>query len=42
MSFLIGENGTLFEADLGADTLAIAGDIQTFNPGEPWRPVLAD
>ncbi|MCA3455203.1 MAG: DUF2950 family protein [Rhodobacter sp.] len=42
MSFLIGENGTLFEADLGADTLAIAGDIQTFNPGEPWRPVVAD
>ncbi|MFO0513620.1 MAG: DUF2950 family protein, partial [Rhodobacterales bacterium] len=42
MSFLIGENGILFEADLGADTLAIAGDIQTFNPDEPWRPVPAD
>ena len=42
MSFVIGENGTLFEADLGADTLAIAGDIEIFDPGEPWRPVLAE
>ena len=42
MSFVIGENGTLFEADLGADTLAIAGDIEIFDPGAPWRPVSAE
>jgi len=39
MSFLIGENGVLYEADLGDDTLAVASSIDAYNPGDPWTPV---
>jgi hypothetical protein len=39
MSFMVGENGIVLEADLGEDTLAKALDISAFDPGEAWRPV---
>jgi hypothetical protein len=39
MSFMVGENGTVYEADLGKDTLAVAGAIDSFDPAEGWRPV---
>jgi hypothetical protein len=39
MSFMVGENGIVLEADLGADTLAKALDIEAFDPGETWLPV---
>ncbi len=39
MSFIVGENGVVYEADLGADTLRLGNGIRTFNPGEGWRPV---
>ncbi len=39
MSFMVGENGIVLEADLGDDTLAIAGDMDTFEPTDIWRPV---
>jgi hypothetical protein len=39
MSFMVGENGVVYEADLGADTLAVANRIVTFNPHDGWKPV---
>jgi hypothetical protein len=39
MSFIVGENGVIYESNLGADTLAIAAGIATFNPGEGWTPI---
>jgi hypothetical protein len=42
MSFMVGENGQVYEADLGADTLAVAGAIDSFNPSEGWTPVTED
>jgi Protein of unknown function (DUF2950) len=36
MSFMVGENGRIYEADLGDTTLEVAGAIDSFNPGEGW------
>lgn len=36
MSFMIGENGQIYEANLGADTLETAAAIDSFNPAEGW------
>ena len=41
MSFLVGERGVVYEADLGEDTLAKANAIEAFDPGEGWTPVPA-
>jgi hypothetical protein len=42
MSFMVGEAGVVYEADLGEDTLAVAGLIETFDPSEGWAPVTDD
>ena len=42
MSFMVGENGVVYEADLGEDTLAAAAAITSFDPGEGWKPVTDD
>ncbi len=39
MSFLVGEAGIVYEADLGDDTLALATEILLFDPTEEWTPV---
>ena len=39
MSFMVGENGVVYQADLGPDTLARGNTIDSFNPGEGWKPV---
>lgn len=39
MSFLVGERGVVYEANLGDDTLEEASLIDSFNPGEGWAPV---
>ena len=39
MSFMVGENGIVYEADLGEDTLARALEIKAFDPAEEWAPV---
>lgn len=39
MSFMVAEPGVIYEADLGEDTLAVAGAIERFDPGEGWAPV---
>lgn len=39
MSFMVGEGGVVYEADLGEDTLSRAIEIDLFDPGEEWSPV---
>ncbi len=39
MSFMVGEAGVVYEADLGEDTLDAAAAITAFDPGEGWTPV---
>jgi hypothetical protein len=39
MSFLVGENGIVYEADLGEETLEVALGISAFNPDDAWRPL---
>ena len=36
ISFLIGESGVLYEADLGADTAKVAAGIDSFDPDDRW------
>ncbi len=38
-SFLVGENGIVYEADLGPETLDLSADIETYDPGPDWSPV---
>jgi hypothetical protein len=39
MSFMVGENGIVYEADLGEETLARSLEIKIFEPTEEWLPV---
>lgn len=36
MTLMVGENGVVYEADLGEDTLERAAEIDSFNPTEDW------
>jgi hypothetical protein len=38
-SFMVGEAGVVYEADLGEDTLDAAEAIELFDPGPGWSPV---
>jgi Protein of unknown function (DUF2950) len=40
-SFMVGENGQIYEANLGETTLDVAGAIDSFDPSEGWK-VLAE
>lgn len=39
MSFLIGENGLVYQADLGENTLKVASETEAYEPGDPWELV---
>lgn len=39
MSFLTSEAGVVYQADLGEETLEIAGAIDSFDPDETWEPI---
>lgn len=39
MTFLVGQDGIVFEADLGKDTPAIASKITEYDPDGRWRTV---
>ena len=41
MSFMVGEDGVVYEKDLGAKTGETAATITTYDPGEGWTVVLA-
>lgn len=38
-SFLVGENGVVYEADVGPDSLALTSEISAYDPGSDWAPV---
>ncbi len=38
-SFLVGENGIVYEADFGPETLEQAAEITAYDPGSDWSPV---
>jgi hypothetical protein len=42
MSFMVGENGQVYEANLGENTLDVAAAIDSFNPADGWSVVAAD
>jgi hypothetical protein len=42
MSFMVGEAGIVYEADLGEDTLDVAAAIDSFDPGDGWTPVVEE
>ncbi len=39
MTFIVDQNGTIYEKDLGEETAEIAGEIQTYDPDSTWNPV---
>lgn len=39
MSFMISQDGKLFEADLGPNSAKIAAALSSFNPGQGWKAV---
>jgi hypothetical protein len=41
MSFMVNQDGKIYQADLGPDTLTRAGQLQQFDPGQGWSPVDA-
>ncbi|MEM9046812.1 MAG: DUF2950 domain-containing protein [Pseudomonadota bacterium] len=42
MTFMVGENGVVYEQDLGDETLAQYAEISAFNPDEGWEVVETD
>ncbi len=41
MSFMVGEDGVIYQKDLGEKTSEAAAAINSYNPGEGWTVVLA-
>jgi len=39
MSFLVNQNGIVYEKDLGEETAKLAGETQVYNPDDTWEPV---
>lgn len=42
MSFMMGESGQIYEANLGDTTLEVAGAIDSFNPTDGWTALSAE
>jgi hypothetical protein len=42
MSFMMAENGQIYEANLGEGTLEVAGAIDSFNPAEGWTALTGE
>jgi hypothetical protein len=42
MTFLVNQDGVVYQKDLGADTVRIAGAITAFNPDQGWEKVVND
>jgi len=39
-TFLVSQDGIVYQKDLGPNTLEIARRIERFNPDQSWSPVL--
>lgn len=42
MTFIVSQDGVVYQKDLGPNTLEIAKKIDRFNPDKTWTPVLND
>lgn len=42
MTFIVNQEGVVYQKDLGPDTEAVAAAIQVFDPDESWKPVAED
>jgi hypothetical protein len=42
MTFLVGENGRIYEADLGENSLTVAAETEVYNPGDGWTELTAE
>ena len=41
MSFMVNQDGMVYEQNLGKNTAAIASKITTFNPDASWKQVAS-
>ena len=41
MTFIVNQDGKVYQADLGAATSEQAARIKRFDPGNGWSPVAA-
>lgn len=41
-TFMVSQDGVVYEKDLGPDTLKTFQEMELFNPDETWHPVLED
>jgi hypothetical protein len=41
MTFLVNQNGIVFQKDLGPDTIRLARQITVYDPDRTWRIVYA-
>jgi hypothetical protein len=39
MTFIVSNNGKVYQKDLGKDSTAIGAKITTFDPGPGWKEV---
>ena len=39
MTFIVNQDGTIFQKDLGADTSKLAASMSEYSPDSTWRPV---
>jgi len=39
MTFIVDNDGTVYQKDLGANTTAVARAMKTYNPDSSWQPV---
>ena len=42
MTFMVNEDGVVWQRDLGADTPQSAAAIQQFNPDNSWTPLAPE
>jgi hypothetical protein len=42
MSFIVGDDGVVYQKDLGEQTAQAAAVITEYNPGDGWKPVTTD
>ena len=41
-TFMVSQDGVVYEKDLGPNTLKLAKAIELFNPDRTWTPVFVD
>jgi hypothetical protein len=39
MTFIVNQDGTVYEKDLGADTVKLAAAMTEYNPDKTWSKV---